>query len=43
MPEKAGCIGIKKALKSRHTGLTDDHKNAARAFVEKTQPVFEGK
>ena len=26
-----------------HTGQSDDHKNAARAFVEKTQPVFEGK
>ena len=26
-----------------HAGQTADHKNAARAFVEKTQPVFEGR
>jgi 2-(1,2-epoxy-1,2-dihydrophenyl)acetyl-CoA isomerase len=26
-----------------HTGLTDDHKNAARAFVEKRTPVFKGR
>ena len=26
-----------------HSGLSDDHKNAARAFVEKRKPVFEGR
>jgi 2-(1,2-epoxy-1,2-dihydrophenyl)acetyl-CoA isomerase len=26
-----------------HTGFTEDHKNAARAFVEKKTPVFEGR
>ena len=26
-----------------HTGLTEDHRNAARAFVEKRQPVFTGR
>lgn len=26
-----------------HTGMTDDHKNAAQAFVEKRTPVFKGR
>jgi len=26
-----------------HSGLSEDHKNAARAFVEKTQPQFSGR
>jgi 2-(1,2-epoxy-1,2-dihydrophenyl)acetyl-CoA isomerase len=26
-----------------HTGLTDDHRNAAQAFVEKRAPVFTGR
>ena len=26
-----------------HTGLTDDHREAARAFVEKREPVFTGR
>ncbi|NKB98576.1 MAG: enoyl-CoA hydratase [Pseudomonadales bacterium] len=36
------CLDL-EATHHVHAGLTDDHKNAARAFVEKTQPVFEGK
>ena len=26
-----------------HTGLTEDHRNAAAAFVEKRAPVFTGR
>ena len=26
-----------------HTGLTDDHRQATRAFVEKRTPVFKGR
>ena len=26
-----------------HTGLTEDHRDAARAFVEKRAPVFNGR
>jgi 2-(1,2-epoxy-1,2-dihydrophenyl)acetyl-CoA isomerase len=26
-----------------HTGLTEDHRNAAQAFVEKREPVFKGR
>ena len=34
------CLDL-EATHHVHSGLSDDHKNAARAFVEKTQPVFE--
>lgn len=36
------CLDL-EATHHVHAGLSDDHKNAARAFVEKTQPVFEGR
>lgn len=36
------CLDL-EATHHVHAGLTDDHKNAARAFVEKTTPVFEGR
>jgi 2-(1,2-epoxy-1,2-dihydrophenyl)acetyl-CoA isomerase len=36
------CLDL-EATHHVHAGLTDDHKNAARAFVEKTVPVFEGR
>ncbi len=36
------CLDL-EATHHVHSGLSDDHKNAARAFVEKTQPVFTGK
>ncbi|MEM7079901.1 MAG: enoyl-CoA hydratase [Pseudomonadota bacterium] len=36
------CLDL-EATHHVHAGLTDDHKNAARAFVEKKQPVFEGR
>ena len=36
------CLDL-EATHHVHSGLTEDHKNAARAFVEKTQPVFTGK
>ena len=26
-----------------HTGLTEDHRNAAQAFVDKREPVFKGR
>ncbi|MEM9406185.1 MAG: enoyl-CoA hydratase-related protein, partial [Acidobacteriota bacterium] len=32
-----------EAMHMSLTGLTEDHKNAARAFVEKRKPTFEGK
>jgi 2-(1,2-epoxy-1,2-dihydrophenyl)acetyl-CoA isomerase len=36
------CLDL-EATHHVHTGLTEDHKAAARAFVDKTQPVFTGK
>ncbi len=36
------CLDI-EATHHVHAGLSDDHKNAAKAFVEKKQPVFEGR
>lgn len=35
------CLDL-EATHHVHTSLTEDHKNAAAAFVEKTQPVFTG-
>jgi 2-(1,2-epoxy-1,2-dihydrophenyl)acetyl-CoA isomerase len=36
------CLDL-EATHHVHTGLTEDHREAARAFVEKRQPVFEGR
>ena len=36
------CLDL-EATHHVHTGLTDDHKDAARAFVEKRAPVFNGR
>lgn len=36
------CLDL-EATHHVHTGLTDDHREAARAFVEKRQPVFRGR
>ena len=36
------CLDL-EATHHVHTGLTEDHRNAARAFVEKQQPVFNGR
>lgn len=36
------CLDL-EATHHVHSGLTEDHRNAARAFVEKTQPVFKGR
>lgn len=36
------CLDL-EATHHVHTGLTDDHRNAARAFVEKRQPEFNGR
>ena len=35
------CLDL-EATHHVHSGLSNDHKNAAKAFVEKTQPVFTG-
>jgi 2-(1,2-epoxy-1,2-dihydrophenyl)acetyl-CoA isomerase len=32
-----------EALHHSRCGMTDDHKEAAKAFVEKRQPVFHGR
>jgi 2-(1,2-epoxy-1,2-dihydrophenyl)acetyl-CoA isomerase len=40
--ELGECLDL-EATHHIHTGLTEDHKNAARAFVEKRTPVFEGR
>ena len=36
------CLDL-EATHHIHAGLTEDHRNAARAFVEKKQPVFAGR
>ena len=36
------CLDL-EATHHVHTGLTEDHRNAAKAFVEKQQPVFSGR
>ena len=36
------CLDL-EATHHVHTGLTEDHRNAAQAFVEKRQPVFNGR
>ncbi len=36
------CLDL-EATHHVHAGLTEDHRNAAKAFVEKTQPVFTGR
>ncbi len=36
------CLDL-EATHHVHCGLTEDHKNAARAFVEKRAPVFKGR
>jgi 2-(1,2-epoxy-1,2-dihydrophenyl)acetyl-CoA isomerase len=36
------CLDL-EATHHVHTGLTEDHREAARAFVEKRQPVFSGR
>ncbi len=36
------CLDL-EATHQIHTGLTEDHRNAARAFVEKRQPEFNGR
>ena len=36
------CLDL-EATHHVHAGLTEDHRNAAKAFVEKTQPLFTGR
>ena len=36
------CLDL-EATHHIHCGQTHDHKNAVKAFVEKKEPVFEGK
>jgi len=38
----AECLDL-EATHHIHTGLTEDHREAARAFVEKREPVFRGR
>jgi len=36
------CLDL-EAMHHTRTGFTDDHKEAAKAFVEKREPVFRGR
>ena len=36
------CLDL-EATHHIHTGLTEDHREAARAFVEKREPQFKGR
>jgi 2-(1,2-epoxy-1,2-dihydrophenyl)acetyl-CoA isomerase len=36
------CLDL-EATHHVHTGLTEDHREAARAFVEKREPTFKGR
>jgi 2-(1,2-epoxy-1,2-dihydrophenyl)acetyl-CoA isomerase len=38
----AQCLDL-EALHHTRTGFTEDHKEAAKAFVDKREPVFRGR
>ena len=38
----AQCLDL-EAMHHTRTGFTEDHREAARAFVEKREPVFKGR